>query len=320
VYRVENAMRFPVLHQRPDKGFLREKVTMSSKLRLILSTATIAALAGCMGSGGSGGNAPAFTSFNDVPADGSAQLKGQARTASMSESGNGVTVGAISDPTDASVTVTYAGGDLTKEAVNAAGSNLSWDTANGDTVETGPEGTAFVSRDKNSAIYQANPQSSGYNYQSYGAWVASDGKGGSVGVASVGAPTPASGLPSAQQATYNGQSVGFAADTRSGVAVVTTSNITVTTDFNTVNVNSSGTQLRDVETGNYVSGGSNLDFSATGTVSGNGFSANIAPTATLGDGGTATGSFYGPGAQEAGGTFAASGANATYMGAFGGKQ
>ena len=59
-----------------------------------------------------------------------------------------------------------------------------------------------------------------------------------------------------------------------------------------------------------------LDYSGEGSVSGSSFAANISGPATSG---TANGVFYGPNANEVGGTFSATGAGISHVGSFGGN-
>ena len=62
---------------------------------------------------------------------------------------------------------------------------------------------------------------------------------------------------------------------------------------------------------------SNLDFNGGGPVSGTGFSASVSASTTSG---TANGQFYGPTAQEVGGTFGLTGGATTYIGSFGARK
>lgn len=286
----------------------------------------VAALAACGGGGGTTSTTTptptAFTSFSSVPTDGSYTMTGKALTSTYT----GLATGAISGPQDASVTVTNAGGTTAKEAISVPGTpsaDASWDTANGATVTTDPSsGNTLIEKQtsptQSTAAYQADATAKGYNYQDYGAWQSDANQ--SVGVASVGAMTKAANVPTTGGATYTGTSIGVAIDS-GGQSYSTTSDITITAsnNFKNVAIDSKGTQRTITQTNTPTSGGSAYDFTANGTISGNTFSATLSPGSTL-TSGSATGSLYGPNAEEAGGTFQASGNGTHYIGAFGGKQ
>jgi hypothetical protein len=97
---------------------------------------------------------------------------------------------------------------------------------------------------------------------------------------------------------------------------MTTSGIEIETNFVNVQVTSTSTNARNLNSGATIPA-AGLDFTGSGPVSGSGFTANVSGTLTSG---TANGSFYGPQAQEAGGTFRTSGGGVTYVGAFGAKR
>jgi hypothetical protein len=96
---------------------------------------------------------------------------------------------------------------------------------------------------------------------------------------------------------------------------ITSSDVSVNTDFINVTVDSSSTKKLHAVTA-LESSASNLDFTSTSTVSGTSFSGTV----TGGDvAGTVSGEFYGPSGVEVGGVFSASGSGGDYFGAFGAK-
>ncbi len=134
----------------------------------------------------------------------------------------------------------------------------------------------------------------------------------------VGAATGAASIPTAGSATYVGVTAGHQIAT-DGTLFGTNSNLTAVADFGarSVSLASTNTSLKK----------SDLDFLGTLTyfAGSNRFTGNVT---TVGGGtgsapmtGTATGLFYGPAAEEIGGTFWVAGAGlASYGGAFGGKR
>ncbi|KUJ77793.1 transferrin-binding protein-like solute binding protein [Ruegeria profundi] len=173
---------------------------------------------------------------------------------------------------------------------------------------------AETANQQNFAVF-VDPVAQGYEYQTYGAWITGYGTGsGKVGAGSFGTKTAAANVPSGKSATYNGASVGVArrAD---GQPYVTSSDVSVSTDFSTVSVASTGTQAVNVNTG-AISSASELDFTGTGSVSGGTFTANVAGSDTSG---RVDGLFYGRQANEVGGTFQTTGpSGVAHAGSFGG--
>ncbi len=104
--------------------------------------------------------------------------------------------------------------------------------------------------------------------------------------------TPITSLPTGT-ATYRGISVGM--DNDLGVAWITASDIAVNTDFTNVTVASTNTIVEQLGGGTVYSEGG-LDFTASGVVGGGAYTAT-------GNGMTVNGAFFGPNAEETGGTF-----------------
>jgi len=160
-------------------------------------------------------------------------------------------------------------------------------------------------------------------YTEFGGWSATGGSGSpavdEIRFGAFGNQTPQSGLPGTS-AEFKGESIGIATiDNGSGGTAIgfTSSDITVTTpDFTTVEITSRGTEFSSLDTST-LSNPEVLDFVATGRVSGTGFTAT--PT-NAGRTGQVDGQFYGPKAEEVGGTFGLTGSNVIYGGAFGAKR
>ena len=170
------------------------------------------------------------------------------------------------------------------------------------------------------AAHFIDPIDAGYEYQTFGWWSGDPGAASPRwGAASFGRRTEAANLPNSQ-ATYAAESVGLLVD--SGNAYGTTSAINISTaDYTSVTVsstNSMKTEMQPDGTTGPATRDANLDFTGTGSVTGAGFEVNIT------DGGSRTGEtvgwFYGPNAEEIGGTFNLGSTNSLHIGAFGGKK
>lgn len=295
--------------------------------RSFSAMAMAAGLAACSGGGGGSGNTPqAFTGFSNLPTNGTTQIEGQAITANatVDVSGN-FSIGTPSAAAPSTAFVTTSGGNIVGLRINAnqstPTSSIDIGSGSGDTVGIAGNVAIFESGDGTQVAIVADPATSGFEYQTLGVWARVPSSfTATVGAGSYGASTPSSGMPSSgTNATYNGGSLGYAEV--SGSTYVTSSNVRVTTDFNTVlmeSTNTDGALVQDATSSTpTVTPLPQLDFAGTGAVTGTGFSA---PVAGVGVAGTANGQFYGPAAEEVGGTFSGTGAGVNYFGAFGATQ
>ena len=167
-----------------------------------------------------------------------------------------------------------------------------------------------------------DPNDVGYEYQTFGYWTVEPSATSlpSWSAVSYGRRTEAANLPNTR-ATYRARSVGLLVD--NGNAFSTASNIDISTaDYANMTVSSTGTMktenMPDGTSGGPETPDANLDFTGTGAVTGSGFEASIS------DGGSRTGKtvgwFYGPNAEEVGGTFNLGSADSRHIGAFGGEK
>ena len=207
-------------------------------------------------------------------------------------------------------------------ASNSAGS-VSFSSANGDNLQSGFNGNSTVALNKSQTTVGAfaNPAAYGFEYQTFGAWGAYGNATTPAYAVSVGSPSPASAIPSVGSLTFTGVSNGYYVDpgkfgyitNATMVAVVTFDNRTVA--FNTTNTTVAGGP-----------GASQLSVPAlnmTGTLSYAAGTNAMTGTATTANGmsGNMNGKFYGPTANEVGGTYAVTGSGVGSMvGAFGGKR
>ncbi|QIE41153.1 transferrin-binding protein-like solute binding protein [Rhodobacteraceae bacterium SC52] len=314
-------------------------------MKPVVVSALLLALSACGGGGGGSETTEAVTPQPDfsnpiviepgdpLPTDATmpVQISG---TAIESIFGGGSGFQTFGSPIAATlVTSTNTSGDA------SAGPDKLRLTANGETVEIDLresvsssdltfDGTTFnISTDSGAfliqpfASYTANPM----EYAVYGGWAktanAADGSTASdkIRFGSFGSATPAASMPSSGPATYTGKSIGIASVTSGSGALIgfTSSDVTVATpDFNSVTIDSTNTTFSSLNA-NTLTNPDSLDFNATGTISGTGFTAS--PT-NAGRTGSVNGQFYGPSAEEVGGTFGISGSNVVYGGAFGAKK
>ena len=228
----------------------------------------------------------------------------------------------------ADVTVDATGEFTSLDFTSAAGSRMSFSASAGDTLGMlmVGVGAAINAAEDKLALY-ARSLELGWDYQTFGIWMTDDGAGGGVaGTFSLGALTPVSSIPTLGTATYLGSTMGHYVDP-AGTENLAFADMTATVDFRarSIGFNTTNTlQTADLVT---ISANDNLNLSGTLTYA-PGVNQFTGPVTTVGGGvgnapmtGTATGSFYGPAAEEIGGGFSARGAGVSgYMGAFGGRK
>ncbi len=167
-----------------------------------------------------------------------------------------------------------------------------------------------------------NPQSHGWQYQTFGEWATVDlaGNGSLIPSSfkgqsfSTGDVTPVGAMPKTGKATYLGVAAGYlvtggnltsARATRADVSA-TANFSTGSMSFSTINTKAAGINRSD------------LNFGGNLTITDNGFSGSVSRAGTLS--GTAKGKFYGPHAEEIGGAYNLKGSAGQLIGAFGAKQ
>lgn len=269
---------------------------------------------GSSGGDGSGGSDPTrnFVSFAEIGPNDTVTMAGNTKTVSFTPSADGdVDTGPVQSSNSATATVRYRNDLLSRLAIRGSGADLTIDEDNGGEFSQVAGAVAGQTADGNSVISLLDPTAVGFNYQTFGLWTNGE-TSGTAGVGSFGARTGAANMPSETTASYSGASTGLVDG--DGEDFVTGSTVDVSTDFSNVTVVSSNTEFYDIETGAYLGTAGELDFTALGTLSEDGFTAIIEE---LAGNGRVDGQFYGPGAEEVGGTFEASGGGGTYIGAFG---
>lgn len=309
--------------------------------RIVVGSALVfSLLSACGGGGGSGGGVNStptpppvsFSSFAAVPSGTSISVAGDTREGSLRIDNTGAILqNDVATPTEGTGSATFAlnsARQITGLTISGAQSSVVFDgTSTSETlVRNGvPVATAvYNSSGSNQALF-GDPYVLGFNYQTFGVWGTGlvRGQSGKFGAMSVGSKTSASSVPTTGSVTYRGYAGGiytegaisrYAADATFNVnfgsrtVAFSTSNQTLT-DILT-GVTSATSILRITGTMSYVAGSTKFsgDLTANGLTS-------LRPLS-----GTGSGTFYGPTANELGGTFFLRGSTTTLVGGFGGKQ
>jgi hypothetical protein len=183
-------------------------------------------------------------------------------------------------------------------------------------------GTPFADIKEVHVALLANPQSSAWDYQSFGVWNGiGDFADGIVG-ASFGAATPGSAVPTSGTATFSGKLAGLYVSA-AGQGSMAAAELNVNANFTTRTLGFASTGT--VTSRDFASKTAAPNLNLSGTLTYSPASNTFTGTLTNAGGtmsGASKGQFYGPAAQELGGVFtlkAAAGVE-TFAGAYGGKR
>jgi hypothetical protein len=302
--------------------------------RICLMTLAIAGLTACGGGGGSGGVGVTVTPFTSW----SAVLPGSTIVASGDSQQGTYSYNTGTEKVTATTVGVQQSGATFTESFSATppfylAQTVRFQTASGTDIRftRGVDTFGFLninsyfwfveSADGTKNAIMADPVETGWEYQSFGIWTTGVGTGsGTHGAASAGAPTPAGSIPTSGTATYLGFAGGrhVASD---GTYYYTLAAMQTTANFATRQLAFSTTYTE--QTADLISSAENSSLRMTGTLNyasgSNQFSGAISTDGGMT--GSATGRFYGPAAQEIGGTFSATGPGVqSYGGAFGGAR
>jgi hypothetical protein len=292
------------------------------KIALVFAPILISACAGGSSSSSSSSGSASTNAFTSW----SATISANTPVSFTSGSTSTMALDGTSVQTDADGAATLAlGGNGNFSAISASTptSSVSFSAANGDTLQSGFYQTSTIALNKSETTIGVftNPTYYGFEYQTYGAWGAYGNATTSANAISVGSATPVTGIPATGSYTFTGGASGYYTDP-SKFAYVTNANMTATASFDarTVAFSTSGTYISGAPSGNAVAA---PDLNLSGTLSiaagANKVSGNV--TTINGMSGNANGKFYGPTANEVGGTYAVSGSNlGSFVGGFGGKR
>jgi hypothetical protein len=326
---------------------------MNIFLKASIISSTVFILAACAGGGGGGSSAGGvtvtpFTSWTAIQPNTTVIAYGDASQVSYVDDPVTGLVGSISNPIQAqstqvgfgpSLTLSYGSSLINSVTANSgAGTVLTFDKAAGDTIAPLPVGpfagdvNVALKADRTAVGLFAEPCPSnpcGWNYQSYGVWIsgidATTGLGnGTAGSISVGSATPISGMPATGTATFIGTSGGLYVSPV-GAAAFTIADMSASVNFGTRAVGFSTTTTNITNDFTSFTARNDLNMSGTLTYASGTNSFNGALSAAgVGSGlsGNAVGKFYGPTANEIGGSYllrAGSGLE-SLIGGFGGKR
>ncbi len=292
---------------------------LPTTLRFFVSTTALLSVSACSGGGESNSSAPPSSGLPTAPTRLTISLDGQTVSASFTKDINSgqTTISGVTAPKLGSANISTMGADLVGWSANGSNTPVTFDTMTGDTF-TAQGGVVFSeSADKQNIGVFVDSSAHEYEHQTFGAWMTGLGaSSGKVGAGSFGIKTVAENIPTGISATYSGATTGVAT-LADGQTYLTSSKVSVATDFSDLTFTSAGTQAVNVNTGT-IRIAPELDLTGSGSVFGGTFSANVAGSGTSGN---MAGVFYGPQANEIGGTFHTSGSGGiSHTGSFGGNR
>lgn len=273
-----------------------------------------------------------FTSFADLQADKNVRASGvsQSATLTMNVASLLVTNVVIDtvDTTSSYLTLGFNSAvELDGARAESATTDLSWSTAMGDTVTDDGVAYTIVSADGAESLVLGDARDSwvNWNYQTFGVWQHTTVVGPTatveIGAISAGSPSPVSGIPTTGTASYAGVAAGIYVDP-TGELFSTAATLTSSADFlsRRLSFNTVGTTTVNASGATAAAPDLNLSGTLGYGVSSNQFSGAVSSAGgTLN--GTAVGKFYGPNAEEIGGTYELSdGGVETMIGGFGAKR
>ena len=293
------------------------------KTKLVLCGFSLAGLTACGGGGGGGGPSyllydPSF--FGAPNASATATLYSRRAViqevggipASVTDAGVGtdnlrVNFDANADVSSISLSNQFGAATFTADEIGSGGSSV----AGGQTIniQIGVSGGAAYS------AYDLND-----DYMSFGSWSVGQESGTGTRYSSffvTGYETPLANMPISGTANYSGMSTGIFFDrTDSSAYAVGSLNFTASVSFgsSSISLATNSTQLIDLATSATVSS-PDFNYAGVGSLSGNSFSGSL--SLTRGDTGEFSGKFFGPSAQNLGGTFGFSLPDGVYGGVFG---
>lgn len=297
---------------------------MNRPITLAAIAATVA-LAGC-----SSNDDVFFTDFFErQPLSSTESYAGSARETTFNQTGADLTV------TDAAVGSEPAVVDVRLDSLgNLAGIVVDGvtilatfdDNIGGTDVDVDQRFWTFDRADAGSeqVVQVGNPAAQRLTYHTYGAWVElfdAEEPEGTIGAAVFGDPvTAAANVPASGTATYEGRSAGFYINENTDQVLATRSTMTAEADFtfSTIDFRTRDTVVSDDVNGPFNTLRTALNTEGTLVIAGNGFSGNVETAGGLT--GSASGLFFGPSAQEMGGTLYTSDADEAYMAGFGGRR
>ena len=309
------------------------------QIRLIFAFLSLPVLGACGGGGDDVVPTVMFTSFSSVQTGQTVTANGMSQTENVTQNASGVVTAKLVNQPDSntsSANLTYGTSlplKLTGLEIRTPQSNVSWRNGMGtQTVSCGTK-TCSLTGDGATGVMINALRSLAWNYQTFSYWLHNTGRPANVaGALSVGNPTPVSAMPVAGSAvTYAGVSGGLYVD-GSGLLQEHAAVMAAVVDAGagTIDFSTTGTTIRPWNsTGGFSSPPTPPQLNISGLLNivagANRFTGPVTmgPVATPTMRGSVTGVFYGPGAEEIGGTFAltsTSGQIESITGSFGAKH
>lgn len=290
----------------------------------VASVLSVVMLTGCGGGGGTKAvvKTVPFSAFSAITPNTRVQAQAEAvETAYTSSTSAPYPVTGATDlglDSSAQSSFTYdAGGNLTAVTIQTANGSVTW-RSSVDTWAYDSGVLQVISADESQYGLVIEPAALGWDYQTFGSWLTGLGDGlGRSGAISLGSRTPDAAIPTTGNATFLGMFSGTYIDA-TGTGFLVVGNSSLIADFNarTLNFSTFNNATISLVDGNDAV---NPALDVAGTLSYapgiNRFSGTVNTTTMTG---SAQGYFYGPSAQEVGGTFMLNGAGVErYQGAFG---
>lgn len=295
--------------------------------RSAVSACALALLSACGGGGGSPPSAPVvtstFTTWRTDLANKTVRVDGEGQQVSYTWNNRITSVSPTVDTSASGVFVFDASSTLTQLFLASGGTTTAFTTGQVGTLAADPD--FVVAENLSSRAIVSNPKSLAWDYQSFGVWETGlDSNEGNYGAVSLGAPTAGTAIPGSGTATFTGKLAGSYVNA-SGVGHSVLADLTVLADWNTTSLSLSTSNTRTSTNGTTFvpSDGLNLSGNLQYAAGTNGFTGTLTtgttPSGTVLSGDSA-GKFYGPNAEELGGTFFLRGSGVeTYSGAYGAK-
>ena len=264
----------------------------------------------------------AFTSFSALQPNQNVIMSGSATTISGTQTTNG-TVTSVGPENNGASNLTLGFDSqrkLTALAISAPDGNVSFDRSAGHSISCSGGGICSASSPTASAI-TGDALGSGWNYQTYGVWAVQSGPTSFVlGGVSAGNATPGNAVPTTGTATFFGNSSGYFIDA-AGIRSTTSAAMIANVDFQNraIGFTTIDTTFLNSKTGpDTRKEGLDLSGSLSWAPGVNNFSGQV-QTRDRTLNGSASGKFYGPTAEEIGGTYSLSGGpTSRLVGGFGG--
>src|SRR5512138_2646914 len=264
----------------------------------------------------------AFTSFSAVQPNQNVIMSGSATTISGTQTSNGP-VTSVSPETSGGSNLNLgfdSQRQLTALAISTPEGNVSFDRSAGHGISCSGGGICKASSPTASAVI-GDALGSGWNYQTYGVWaVQSTSTSFVLGSVSAGNATPGNAVPTTGTGTFFGNASGYFIDT-AGIRSNTFAAMIADVDFQNraIRFSTLDTTLVNSTTG---AASSKQELDLLGSLSWapgvNNFSGQV-QTRDRNLNGSASGKFYGPTAEEIGGTYSLSGGSTSRLvGGFGG--